>query len=217
MASARNSRGLQTIFSFFLGLMLTAFIGVGVYTFHPPPQDEIYKQIEALHRQEQAIRNTSPKGELDEKELARIQEITDERNALSDAARDARDGWFRSTSIIVIIFATVVMAISLVRADQLQVISNGFLLGGVLTMVYGVGWSIATGISMARFVVISFSLAITLGLGYIRFVRGRASRTAPAGPAGTTFEGLGDIELRVKALEERMDRAADALGTKSDD
>lgn len=31
------------------------------------------------------------------------------------------------------------MAISLVRADQLPVISNGLLLGGVFTMLYGVG------------------------------------------------------------------------------
>ena len=33
MASMGRSDGLRTIFSFFLGLMLAAFVGVGVYNF----------------------------------------------------------------------------------------------------------------------------------------------------------------------------------------
>ena len=31
---------LQAIFAVFLGLMITAVVGVGVYTFHPNPGDE---------------------------------------------------------------------------------------------------------------------------------------------------------------------------------
>jgi hypothetical protein len=75
-------------------------------------------------------------------------------------------------------------------------------------MLYGIGWIIAAGTSVTRFVVITISLLITLVLGYIRFVRGRAMKAAPAAGAA---EGLGDIEMRVTALEQRMDRAADAF------
>ena len=39
MKDPGRSTGLRTIFSFFLGLMLTAFAGVGVYTFYPPPEE----------------------------------------------------------------------------------------------------------------------------------------------------------------------------------
>ena len=63
--------------------------------------------------------------------------------------------------------ATLAMAVSLVRANQLQVISNGLLLGGVFTMLYGVGWIIATDVSKARFVVMAIALVITLALGYV--------------------------------------------------
>jgi len=46
MPDFKDTGGLHTIFSFFLGLMVTAFVGVGVYAFHPPPQTEYTRQIQ---------------------------------------------------------------------------------------------------------------------------------------------------------------------------
>ena len=37
MADNRSGSQLKTLFAIFLGLMVTAFVGVGVYTFYPPP------------------------------------------------------------------------------------------------------------------------------------------------------------------------------------
>lgn len=216
MAPVGRSAGLQTIFSFFVGLMLTAFVGVGVYTFHPPPQQELNRQIEDLSRREQAIRISRPADELTAADRDQLQEINNERNSLTDAVRTAREPWGRSTSIVLIVFATLAMAVSLVRADQLPVISNGLLLGGVFTMVYGVGWIVATDTSVARFVVMTIALVITLALGYVRFVHRQAISAVPSGPRIADNEGFTDIEQRVGELEERMDKAANALGTKSD-
>jgi hypothetical protein len=56
------------------------------------------------------------------------------RNELSHAMREAREDWGRSTSIILIVLATLTMVVSLVRAEQLPVISNGLLLAGVFTV-----------------------------------------------------------------------------------
>ncbi len=88
--------------------------------------------------------------------------------------------WARNTSIILVLFATFVMVISLVLSEQLRVISNGLLLGGLFTMLYGVGWVIFSGNSTARFVVILFALVVTLGLGYVKFVRQRRDAAAEA-------------------------------------
>lgn len=217
MADVRRSGGLQTIFSFFLGLMVTAFVGVGVYTFHPPPQSEFNRQIQDLDRREQAIRNARPPNELTTTDRDQLQELTNERNELLDAAQVSRESWGRSTSIILIALATLAMAVSLVRADQLPVISNGLLLGGVFTMVYGVGWIVATDTSVARFLVMTVALGITLALGYVRFVRLRQVTSAvPSGPSIADGGGLADIERRVRNLEERMNEAANALGQKGD-
>lgn len=215
MPNAGRSGALQTIFSFFLGLMVTAFVGVGVYTFHPPPQSEFNRQIEDVNRREQAVRNSRPPSELTTEDRDQIQELNNERNELADAARVTREAWGRSTSIIVIALATLVMAISLLRADRLPVISNGLLLGGVFTMLYGVGWIVATDTSVTRFVVMTVALLITLALGYVRFVRPAVSPVS-SGTRIADSEGLTDIERRLRDLEERMSEAANALGHKSD-
>lgn len=213
MANSARSGGLQTIFSFFLGLMLTAFVGVGVYTFYPPPEQS-EERLEELSDREQEINESRATGGLTESEQAEMQAINRQRSDLHEAAAEARKPWGRRTSIVLIVFATLLMAVSLVRADQLPVISNGLLLGGVFTMIYGVGWIAATDRSMTRFLVITAALAITLGLGYARFVRRGTAAPATAGPALSAGSAdLAAFESRVRDLEERLNEAAHALGS----
>ena len=215
MASMGWSESLRTIFSFFLGLMLAAFVGVGVYTFHSPPE-QVDSQIRDLARQEQAIRNSRPPNELEASDRDRIKEIDRQMNDLRDAAEKARKPWVQSTSIILMVFATLIMAVSLVRPGQLPVISNGLLLGGIFTMLYGVGWIVASDTSITRFLVMTAGLLTTLGLGYLRFVRRGAASPAAAGSGIQDGEGGADVERRVRALEERMNEAAHALGRRRD-
>jgi hypothetical protein len=211
MKDPGHSTGLRTIFSFFLGLMLVAFAGVGVYTFYPPPE-EFITQVRELDRREEMIRDSRPADQLTEEDRAQIREVTQERYALQDARREAERPWGRTTSIILMVVATVAMAVSLIRAGQLPVISNGLLLGGVFTMLYGVGWIIATDVSKARFVVMAIALVITLALGYLRFVRTAKTAGEDAGGAAPDAEGLAAMELRLRTLEERMQEAARVLG-----
>jgi hypothetical protein len=100
-------------------------------------------------------------------------------------------------------------------SDQLRVLSNGLLLGGLFSMLYGVGWVIFSGNSTARFVVISFALLVAIGLGYLKFVRGRAEKTAAAVPGAAVEVAqtgpVGELEERVSALERRAEAAAAAL------
>jgi hypothetical protein len=191
--------------------MLVAFAGVGVYTFYPPP-DEFNAQLRELQRREEMIRDSRPADQLTEQDRAQIREVNQERYALQDALREAQRPWGRTTSIILMITATLAMAVSLIRADELPVISNGLLLGGVFTMLYGVGWIIATDVSKARFVVMAVALVITLALGYVRFVRTGKAAGDRAAAAAPEAEGLADIEIRLRALEARMQEAGRVLG-----
>lgn len=208
--------GLQTIFGFFLGLMVTSFIGVGVYTFFPPPDRPFRDRITALSRQQQEIRVTRGPENLSPEDRQRIQELQRQIDAIEDESRVASEPWGRRTSIILIALATLAMAVSLLRAVQLPVISNGLLLGGVFTMVYGVGWIIATDSSTVRFFVMTAALAITLGLGYVRFVR-QQSRPVESVDPGQSIGNVSALELRVRALENKMTRAAGALGPSGDE
>lgn len=215
-APDKQRTALQIIFSFFLGLMVTAFIGVGVYTFYPPPEVEYADQLQTLYRQQEDIQSFKDTTKLDAADKAELKSIQAKIRVVEDKQQAAREVWGRNTSIILIAFATLVMSISLIRADQLRVISSGLLLGGLFTMLYGVGWIIATGTSQARFWVMTLALVITLGLGYLRFVREHAEPAATLAVAGGTGEALsdaamGDLVARVDALEKRQAAAAAAL------
>lgn len=207
MTANRRADGLNVIFSVFLGLMVTAFVGIGVYTFHPPPDAD--PRLEELSAEEAALAVTRPGGDVPDVDQQQLREISEERRTLWEQERRVRDAWGRQMSIILIAFATLAMAVSLVRADQLPVISNGLLLGGVFTMLYGVGWMVTTENATSRFVVIAVALALTLGLGYLRFVRhGQPAESvrSPAMPADVS-----DLDRRVRRLEERMAEAARAF------
>jgi len=211
MADTRSGTGLQTLFAIFLGLMVTAFVGVGVYTFYPSPDAHYRDRITSLDRQQQAIRNSRPEAALTPADRAQIQKIVDDRNRVQDASRASTEAWGGRTSIILVALATIAMAISLTAAAQLPVISSGLLMGGVFTMLYGVGWVIVSGTSTTRFIVMTFALVITLALGYARFVRRRAPAEARSAGATAPTGEFADLEQRVRTLEERMVQAATAL------
>lgn len=140
---------------------------------------------------------------------ARLGEIEKEMREATETQRESQQGWARTTSIILVILSTLVMGISLVRADQLPVISNGLLLGGVFTMLYGMGWTVASGESQLRFWVIAFALLVTLGLGYVRFVR--VARPAGGEAAAVADAEMQNLESTVAELERRVEAAADVF------
>lgn len=215
MTSAKQNTGLQIIFSIFLGIMVMAFIGVGVYTFYPPPDPAGQTALEELYRQQEDIQGFKAQTALTDADRAKLKDVQAQIRTLEDELKAAREVWGRNTSIVLIAFATLTMAISLIRSEQLPVISNGLLLGGVFTMIYGVGWIVATGTSYARFIVMTAALVITLVLGYVRFVWRRQLRAGQVPVGGGVSGGGGDIgalEARLEAIEQRLAAVAAALG-----
>jgi len=216
----RQHDTLQTIFSFFLGLMVLAFIGVGVNTFYPSPAETHQKQMQELQRQRDELNLRTEGRSLDTAKQAEMDRLIAEQNALQRTIEAEEKGWARVTSIILVVFATLVMSVSLVRSEQLRVLSNGLLLGGLFTMIYGVGWVVFSGNSVVRFAAMAFALAVAISLGYVKFVRGRAKAVALAAPpvGGQADQGdadgvgLSELEARVFALEARAAAAAAALG-----
>ena len=215
-----KSGALALIFSIFLGLMLGTFVGIGVWTFYPQPEygqdTELMREIRVLEAEREGLwraTDKSPDQKPTPSQEARIVAIDEEISRLYQQTEVPQEDWRRNTSIILIIFATVAMAISLTQADRLRVISNGLLLGGIFTMLYGIGWAIASGNTYTRFGVISVALVITIVLGYMRFVRAKkegaeldlAALAAASGPDG-------EVVGRIIGLEQRFEAMADALG-----
>ena len=215
-STERQHYALQTIFSFFLGLLVLAVVGVGVNTFYQSPAESHQKEMTAIQRQMETINIKSPDGVTNSADKAELAKLQAKQNALQDVIDTEMKGWARNTSIILVLFATFVMGISLIRSEQLRVISNGLLLGGLFAMLYGAGWVIFSGNSTARFVVVLFALAVALGLGYLKFVRNREDREAAAVAVSVGTSVLDDaavagLEQRVAAIEQRMNAVSAAF------
>lgn len=80
----------------------------------------------------------------------------------------------RTASLITLVIAVVILSISLIFEKQLGLIADGLLLGGIFTLLYGVGRGMATDNSKYRFMVAGIGLAISLVLGYLKFTRREA-------------------------------------------
>ncbi len=180
----RTNTALQVIFAFFLGLVVVAFVGIGVNTFYPEP----------------IWYDGMPESQWSQ--------------------------WRLVTGIILLVCATLLLVVSLLLPESQGVLSNGVLLGGVFTMVYAVGMTVSSDRSVVRFVVAGAALAVTIGVGYLKFVRGRRRAAAaaaaavpaavdggvPAGAAGEPGSApVGDLAGRLAVVERKLDALGQAL------
>ncbi|HEY3548404.1 MAG TPA: hypothetical protein VGK17_20210 [Propionicimonas sp.] len=161
----RTNNALQIIFAFFLGLVVVAFVGIGVNTFYPEP-------------------------------------------AYVDGRPDQYVGWQLTTGIVLLICATIILAVSLFLPESQAVLSNGILLGGVFTMIYAVGITVSSNVSVLRFVVVAIALAVTIAIGWLKFVRGRAAKAGVSAPPEAAASELGE---RLAAVERKLDALGRAL------
>jgi hypothetical protein len=207
---------LQALYALFLGGIITAFLVVGLTTFYPQPTTGS-EQIASLEAREAEIYRC-PEGvgcELTAAEQAEATGIRDQLEGLRSEQQEAQQAWTRAAGLILIAAATVLLALSLIRWDRAIVLSNGLLLGGLFTMVGGIGLTIAGGEGLARFLVLSLALALTIGLGYLRFARRPAPGDgAPSGAPAEQAPGgaVGELATRVADLEARLAEVRRALG-----
>ncbi len=229
---AKRGDALQFIFSLFLGVLLLVFVGVGVWTFYPEPRTtpEAQAQLDRLYQEQARLdgkySDLDGTRELLPAEEKRREEVRKKLDALQKISENERNTWTRNTSIVLLAFATVFMAISLTLPEAMKVFSNGLLLGGMFTLIYGTGWSFAGGDSRARFYVVAVALLLSVGFGYLRFIRRKRaqSQTELASTASAVGEGpavdttaLSDLGRRVADLEHRVSAAAAALAPDVDE
>lgn len=161
---------IRFIYTFFVGLFLAVFIGTGIAVFHESPKGP-----------EPPAWYSSPKA-TEPTEEERRQEIAFQEQ--EKAFQQSQRTYNREVSIIVLVCATVILAISLVFAERLGVVADGLLLGGIFTLLYGIIRGMDTDNPKYRFVVASIGLVVVMVLGYIKFTRGKHSELNEAKKTG---------------------------------
>lgn len=146
---------LRLVYTFFVGLLLAIFVGVGVSTFYPTPEAPEYTSTPVMKEEDSA-------------EQIKAQQEYDA--ALSAYDEEQLQPYNRNVSIIVIVAAVILLAVSIVFEKRIKVIADGVMLGGLFSLVYGIGRGFASQNTQYVFVIVAISLAVVLYLGYRRFV-----------------------------------------------
>ncbi len=146
---------LKLIYTFFLGVLLAIFVGVGISAFYPGPASPPYP-----------IELNNPG-----KELTADQTIQqhDYDVAVKQYDLDKRP-YNRNVSIMTLAAATLFLVVSLVFEKKIRIIADGIMLGGLFTLLYSIGRGFASQDNKYVFIVVTVGLALVIYLGYHRFV-----------------------------------------------
>lgn len=166
---------LRFAYTVFIGVLLATFIGVGISAFYqqavsaltssaykapkyPEPPVEV-KYARPIPESGEA----SPSSETIQKLEAQEQKYKE--------FNEQNQAYQRNISMIALSFAIVVLVLSLTLLKNIYVISDSFLLGGILTLIYSIVRGFGADDSMYRFAVTGVGLLAALILGYLKMVR----------------------------------------------
>lgn len=150
---------IKLVYTVFLAIMVALFVGLGVQTFYPAPK------MPEWPTELQFAKGDPSTYTADQQAIQRKfdQEQKD--------YRDQNKKYSLNASIIIVIASIVLLSLSLTLLHPLILISDGVLMGGVFTLLYGIIRGFMSENDKYQFVVITLGLIIAITLGYIRFTK----------------------------------------------
>lgn len=153
-----DNKILKLVYTFFVGILLALFIGIGINTFYPGPKAPEYPETSMVAKEPIAPNEEQQKAEkayqLDFKTY-----------------QEQENKYSRNVSIIALAGAVLLLTASIIFERKIKLIADGIMLGGLFTLLYSLGRSFASQDSKYSFMAISIGLALVLYIGYHRFVK----------------------------------------------
>ncbi len=167
----QENKTLQAVYTFFLGLLLAIFVGVGINTFYPAPKMPEYPSTLNTYGKEMTAEQEAKQREWD----ATYKDYNEDQKPYN-----------RNVALISLSAAVVLLLISILQEKRIKFIADGVMLGGLFTLIYGISRSFASEDSRSIFAMVSAGLFVVLYLGYHRFVRPQAAPAAKSKVNKTT-------------------------------
>ena len=156
---------LKTLYVIAIGVLFAAVVGLGIQAFYPQPKYPEYPS--------ELKYPTS--GEFTAEQKAAQKAYDDQ----SQAFQKKMDNYNRDVSLAIIVIALIVLAVSILGLGTIPVIGDGVTLGGVFTLLYGLGRALAGGDEKIRFIAVTFGLVVLVFLAYWKFIKPDKQKTAP--------------------------------------
>lgn len=160
MFGGMTEKSLRVLYSIGLGIVIVLFVGLAIATFYPAPEYASYGS-----------------------DLS-----TAAREAASKAYESAMKDYNRNVTVAALVSALLILGASIWSESRKPLFAGGFLVGGLLTLIYGLICGLTSGVTAVAFFSVAVGLVVVVYLGHQRFFSARA------------------VEARAKAREN--DRAA---------
>lgn len=151
---------LKFVYSFFLGLLLVVFVGMGIASFYPAPKAPEYP----------TTLNTEP-SKTDVEFSAEQKQAQKDYDKSYTVYNKKSQHYSRNVSIIALVAAVILLVVSLAVHAKASILADGLLLGGTFTLLYSIGRSFAGEDPKYSFAVATAGIAITMVVGYLKFIK----------------------------------------------
>lgn len=150
---------VKIIYAVLLGVILAFFIGLGIEAFYPTekypetPAIMQYSKSDGTNRSAEEV-----KAQQDYDQITKDYQTRNSKHA-------------RNVSMAAIVGSIIYMTLSLWIFNKKEVFANGFLIGSLFTLIYGIMLGFESDDNKFVFVIVSIGLAAALVLGYFKFLR----------------------------------------------
>lgn len=155
---------IRILYSIFIGVLFAVLVGVGIDSFYPGPKmPEFPEQLRPVIDEEASAGA----------QIAKMAESQEEKEYQKrwEAYEVANKTYNRNVSMIALGFAVAALVVSLWLLKDIELISDGLLFGGLLTLLYSIIRGLSADSSQYRFVVVAISFVIALVVGYLKFIK----------------------------------------------
>jgi hypothetical protein len=159
-----KASAVEIMYTLFLGMLIALFFGLGVSAFYTSPKEPEYPTVLSVSSF---------------KECVMSQEQIDAQKKYDQEMRSFQadfSTYNRNVSMITLGLAVIAMVLSLLFLENIRVLSNGALLGGVFTLAYSIIRGFMADDTKYRFIIVTVGLLITLALGYIKFIKPKTEK-----------------------------------------
>jgi hypothetical protein len=176
---------VRVLYIIFLGLLVALFVGWAMDSMFPTPKWETeYPDVQQYKDQPMPPSEQELSVLTYDQRVARMQEFDTTKAAYDEWKKDydAKQKEFntkmetqgRNVALYSLVIAVAVTMASLWYSGKLQIITEGMLLGGIFTLMYSIGWTMARAPRIAVLTV-GISLVVTIIVGYMKFVKKSAA------------------------------------------
>ena len=149
---------LRAFYTVFLAILIALFFGLGVAAFYEAPK------------------RPTPTMAIEKEETPQSSTEILEYEANQGEFERSNEAYNQNVSMITLGLALISVVAGLLLTNKILLLSDGLMLGGVFTLIYSIIRGMQTQDAKFRFIVAAVGLFITLGLGYMKFIKNKEEK-----------------------------------------